>query len=267
MLPRPRVGSAISVNNRRSLSDPLRVKSFLLPFHGSTIHFASTPGSGEKFHKSPLACVFLTPSSVYVTRMLTVAETILNPKEGEAGELARGLRLHDPEVLDRLIHRYQHRLYRYLLFLTGRRDLAEDIFQETWMRVLEKGHLYDARTKFESWLFTVARNLFLDTLRRRKASLSLDDLTGAQGEGGSFEPAATAAAPVEQLVHQEEREWVGAALSRLPAVCREVLLLRFQEDMALEEIAMVVDAPLSTVKSRLYRGLELLRRCLEEERR
>ncbi len=198
--------------------------------------------------------------------MLTVAETILNPKEGEARELAQRLRLHDPDVLDGLIQRYQYRLYRYLLFLTGRRDLAEDVFQETWMRVLEKGHLYDARTKFDSWLFTVARNLFLDTLRRRKASLSLEDLTGAEDLSGAFEPATAAAAPVDRLVQQEEKEWVVAALSHLPAVCREALMLRFQEDMALEEIASVVDAPLSTVKSRLYRGLELLRRYLEESK-
>ncbi len=197
--------------------------------------------------------------------MLTVAETILNPKEAEARELARGLRLRDPEVLDRLILLYQHRLYRYLLFLTGRRDLAEDIFQETWMRVLEKGHLYDARTKFDSWLFTVGRNLFVDTLRRRKASLSLEEMADRQADSGSFEPVAAAEEPVDQLMHQEESEWVGAALSRLPAVCREVMLLRFQEDMPLEEIATVVNAPLSTVKSRLYRGLELLRKCLGEK--
>jgi len=76
--------------------------------------------------------------------------------------LAAGLRRRDPDLLDWLIEQYQHRLYRYLLFLTGNRALAEDLFQETWIRVLERGHQYNAKSKFESWLFAIARNIVID---------------------------------------------------------------------------------------------------------
>ena len=76
----------------------------------------------------------------------------MNTVEQEAGEVARGLRRRDPSLIDYLIQQYQYRLFRYLLMLTGSREQAEDLFQETWIRVLEKGHQYKERWKFETWL-------------------------------------------------------------------------------------------------------------------
>jgi hypothetical protein len=68
--------------------------------------------------------------------------------EQESLEIARGLKHRDPDLLDRLIERYQYRLLRYLISLVGRRETAEDLFQETWIRVLEKGKQYNGKTKF-----------------------------------------------------------------------------------------------------------------------
>ncbi len=177
----------------------------------------------------------------------------------ECAEIAQGLRQRDPDVLDRLIEQYQSRLLRYLIYLTGNRTLAEDLFQETWVRVLERGGQYNGRTKFESWLFAVARHLVIDSYRR-KTPASLDALNDQEGAEAPFEVEDEAAiSPFEMLSGQEDAERIGVALSRLPAIYREVLVLRFQEDMKLEEIAAVTSAPLSTVKSRLHRGLEALR--------
>ena len=75
----------------------------------------------------------------------------------ENTEIARGLQRRDPDLIDHLIEKYQHRLLRYLVYLTGRRDLAEDFFQETWIRVLERGRQYDGRHEFGTWLFSIAR--------------------------------------------------------------------------------------------------------------
>src|ERR1700685_3192478 len=86
----------------------------------------------------------------------------------ESTEIARGLQRRDPDLLDRLIEKYQHRLLRYLVYLTGRRDLGEDLFQETWTRVLERGRQYDGRHEFSTWLFTIARNQFIDHTRRKR---------------------------------------------------------------------------------------------------
>ena len=75
--------------------------------------------------------------------------------ETEEAQIARGLRRRDPDLLDALIEQYQHRLLRYLLHLTGNRAVAEDLFQEVWLRVLEKGHLYDGRNRFVTWLMSI----------------------------------------------------------------------------------------------------------------
>jgi RNA polymerase sigma-70 factor (ECF subfamily) len=187
----------------------------------------------------------------------------MNAVEQDAGTVARGLRRRDPALIDYLIQQYQYRLLRYLLMLTGRREEAEDLFQETWMRVLEKGHQYKKRWKFETWLFAIARHLAIDFLRRRQPE-SLDALLHPVGADRPLElEDTTSSSAFEQAFQGEEAASVATALAHLPPSYREVLTLRFHEDMELEEIARVVDSPLSTVKSRLYRGLEELRNLLE----
>lgn len=184
----------------------------------------------------------------------------------ESQELARGLRQRDPELLDGLIEQFRFRLFRYLLCLTHQRETAEELFQETWVRVLERGHQYNAKWKFEAWLFTIARNLVID-LQRRRQPRYVDLLSKTDDEDAAWEiEAAGQASAFDELAQREEGERMSAALSCLPATSREVLALRFQEDMTLEEIAVVVAAPVPTVKSRLYRGLEALRQILERER-
>jgi len=178
----------------------------------------------------------------------------------DALALARGLRRRDPALLDGLIEQYQYRLYRYLLYLTGSPETAEDLFQETWIRVLDRGHQYDGRSKFETWLFAIARHLAVDW-SRRKNPRSLESLTEADS-GEPFELAAGGASVLDGIARQETEARVRASLGQLPAVYREVLLLRFQEDLTIEEIATVLGAPVSTVKSRLYRGLDGLRERL-----
>jgi RNA polymerase sigma-70 factor, ECF subfamily len=175
--------------------------------------------------------------------------------------LAEGLRRRDPELLDRLIEEYQYRLFRYLVYITGDHERAEDFFQETWIRVLERGYQYDGKFKFEAWLFAIARNLVIDWQRQKKTQ-SLDALTDPE-EGKGMEIADEKAdSPLRLVLQGEEADKVQASLQQLPATYREVLLLRFQEEMQLEEIARIQATPISTVKSRLYRGLDALKGLL-----
>lgn len=182
----------------------------------------------------------------------------------ENQSIAAGLRRRDPNLLDRLIEQYQYRLFRYLTYITGNRERAEDFFQETWIRVLERGHQYDGKSKFEAWLFSIARHLVIDWQRTKKPQ-SLDALThpdeGAPVEFSDHDPS-----PLQVVLTQESESTVRDSLEKLPAIYREVLLLRFQEELQLNEIADVLAAPISTVKSRLYRGLEELRGVLSGER-
>jgi RNA polymerase sigma-70 factor (ECF subfamily) len=188
--------------------------------------------------------------------MNTAAYFLMIEMESEAGAIARGLRRRDPQLLDRLIEQYQHRLLRYLVYLAGNRELAEDLFQETWIRVLERGHQYDGRHEFTTWLFAVARNLTIDYLRKKRP-VSLDGLMEDE-EHAAVEPADTGPLAWEVMAQHEQAERISSALVGIPAVYRETVMLRFQEGLALEEISKVTGVPVGTVKSRLYRGLNLL---------
>jgi RNA polymerase sigma-70 factor (ECF subfamily) len=172
--------------------------------------------------------------------------------------IARGLRDRDLELLDTLIVTFQHRLFRYLLYLTGNREVSEDLFQETWMRVLQRGAQYQGTARFDTWLFTVARNLTID-LRRRRTMLSFVQMYENTEDDRSFEPAGEDPTPLDACLLRENSERLAAALLELDPLSREVVVLRFYEELSLEEISKVTRAHLSTVKSRLYRGLVSLR--------
>jgi RNA polymerase sigma-70 factor, ECF subfamily len=188
--------------------------------------------------------------------MIAALHYFVMTMESETSAIARGLRRRDPDLLDHLIEQYQHRLLRYLICLTRNRDLAEDLFQETWIRVLERGAQYDGKHEFSTWLYAVARNLTIDYMRR-KAPVSLDGLMDDE-DHVPLEPADPRPLAWEVMAQHEQAERIGSALSGMPAEYRETVVLRFQEGLALEEISTVTGARLGTVKSRLYRGLNML---------
>jgi len=190
----------------------------------------------------------------------------MNPEafSGAQDAIAR-MRRGDPDALTAMISRYQHRLYRYLLRLVREPAAADDLFQQTWLRVMEKIGRYDASRNFESWLFSVAHNLAIDAWRGKRGE-SLDH--AADGAGESGEPPSERLRTgdpdaLEQLLDFERGAMLAACMHELPAIHREVLTLRFEEDMKLEEIAEVAGIPLSTVKSRLRRALEGLRAVMD----
>src|SRR5262249_13061240 len=178
----------------------------------------------------------------------------------EAARLRRG----DPGAFEELLARYQHRLYRYLVRFVRDPALAEDLFQQSWLRVVQKIAQYDPRKNFEAWLFSVARNLAIDHLRRYKPE-SLDDPLpgGAPVETRAAQFTAGGPTALDRLLERERAERLEASLELLPLIYREVLSLRFEEEMKIEEIAGVLNVPLSTAKTRLRRGLEQMRHVLE----
>jgi len=180
--------------------------------------------------------------------------------DSDVARLRRG----DVDALAELISRYQNRLYRYLLRLVREPATAEDLFQQTWLKVAEKIRGFDPARNFDAWLFTLARNLAIDHLRRIRPE-SLDEPTSDEPGAATAGDRLVAATPAafEKVFERERASRVGAALLELPVIYREVLALRFEEEMKIEEIAQVLGAPLSTVKSRLRRSLEQLRQQLE----
>jgi RNA polymerase sigma-70 factor, ECF subfamily len=175
--------------------------------------------------------------------------------ESDMQRIALGLRQRDVAVLETLVEQYQYRLVRYLVSLLGRRDGVDDLVQETWLRVLERGQSYDGRSRFEPWLFRVARNIALDDLRKRPMfSLDSNEEDVVRSSPASSEPS-----PYTLAARTQDAERLAHSLQTLEPVYREVLVLRFQEDLSLQEISVIVGAPVSTVASRIYRGLATLR--------
>jgi len=211
-----------------------------------------------------ISCLTSQWSGFSATQALASPTLLFSALMGnEAKTIARGLQKRDPDLLDRLIEQYQYRLFRYLVYVTGNKERAEDFFQETWIRVLERGHQYDGKSKFEAWLFAIARHLVIDWQRSKKAQ-SLDSLMDPEQDHPLQLADENEPTPLHQVLSQETEENVQSSLQRIPAIYREVLVLRFQEELQIEEMAGVLSVPLSTVKSRLYRGLEALRGALQE---
>ncbi len=202
------------------------------------------------------------------TQVLLGHEAVVSADEQARQEslaVAQGLKRQEAGLIDELVVRYQHRLLRYLLYLTGNREMSEDLFQEVWMRVLVRGAQFNGQARFETWLFTIARNLVIDQ-RRKRTMGSLDELiegNGSEDRAMTFEISTGDPTPFDHFSNLEDRERIAAALLELDTLHREVLVLRFHEELSLEEIAKVTRAPLSTVKSRLYRGMAMMKPKLE----
>jgi RNA polymerase sigma-70 factor (ECF subfamily) len=222
--------------------------------------------STENRKNSGPASVLAALAHVSQGSMSTASLTLAEQTKTENLAIAEGLKRHDADLLDQLIVQYQHRLLRYLLYLTGNRELAEDLFQECWMRVLVRGSQYNGNARFDTWLFTIARNLVID-VRRKRSTASLEEMCENADDERPFEVPSSDPTPFDLYQTQENGHRVAEALLTLDPLHREVLVLRFHEELSLEEIASVTRAPLSTVKSRLYRGLATLKpRILAAER-
>jgi RNA polymerase sigma-70 factor, ECF subfamily len=175
----------------------------------------------------------------------------LNSDRDDAARLRRG----DTDGLAGLMQRHQDRLFRYLLRLLGDEPMAEDAFQQAWLQVAERISRYDPDRPFAPWLFTVARNLALDQLRRVRPQ-SLEQAGEPAARSG------TGADPLAHAVAGQRRTRLRSALEALEPNDREVLALRFDADLELRELAAALGVPLPTAKARLYRALARLRERL-----
>ena len=194
--------------------------------------------------------------------MTHVSAGPLATRQGTDVALARMLG-GDLDALALVMDEYEARLLRFLVRLVKDQPVAEDLFQLTWLRVMEKIKSYDRSRDFAPWLFTIARHLALDHLRRYQPA-SLDEPLPSGDQREDLIPHHAPGA-MEALLAEERATLLAQAMVKLPLIFREVLTLRFEEEMKLEEIAALLKIPLSTVKSRLRRGLDSLRTMLQEQ--
>lgn len=170
-------------------------------------------------------------------------------------EILAQLNAGDRQNLGDLIDRYGADLMSYLLTILGKRDLAEDVFQDTWVRVMERVDSYDPGRSFSPWLFRIARNLAYDRLRLRRWISRL-----RIGPADPEDPAIEVSAPGDFRDGVISKNLASALLAGLDPALREVIWLRFYREMSYEEMADYCRLPLGTIKSRMARALDRLGR-------
>lgn len=157
-----------------------------------------------------------------------------------------------------IVERYKNAIVSFLYRFTGDFRTAEDLAQETFLRVFKKIHDYNHAAKFSTWLYTIASNLAKDEFKRRSRhpARSLDWKGGGDTtrEVPQVKADTTASVPDVRLEHEETRQGVNRALTLLEEHDREILLLKDVQGLSYEEISTVLELPMGTVKSRLSRA-------------
>ncbi len=173
----------------------------------------------------------------------------------------------DPAAFRELVRRYGDGVLGYLFRMTGSRDQAEDLFQETFQRVHEKARTYRGGS-FKSWLFTIATRVTIDTARRRKRLpiLSLNRDSDCEDDPPLLETAVAQDAPdpAEEAVKEEQKEQVRRAIESLPVGQRAALVLAYYQQLSYQEVAETLGCSVGSVKTQMSRALAKLARKLPD---
>lgn len=185
-------------------------------------------------------------------------------------ELMLSFRGGNARAFEELVSRHRSAVFNFILRFTGQRARAEDLLQETWLKVVRGAGQWQPKARFTTWVYTIARNLCVDCARKESYRRT-DSLDAPVGKGGGEEGRALGeelpdggASPERGAHNQRLRPLIEAALRSLPEEQREVFLLREYSGIAFKEIAEVTGVPENTVKSRMRYALEGLRKKLSE---
>ena len=178
-------------------------------------------------------------------------------------ELVEEFQRGDPYAFDVLVGRWDRKIQGAIYRIMGPEEDARDLCQETLLKAYRALGTFKKEARFSSWLYQIALNVCRDRLRRRKArpQVSLDELMDA----GEIAPAGRGPSPLELIEARDLSRAVAAAVESLPQEQREVIVLKEYQGLTFLEIAQALDLPISTVKTRLYRGLSQLRQRLERQ--
>lgn len=184
--------------------------------------------------------------------------------EQKEKRLIKKIKKGDHQAFAEMVDKYKNSVYVICLRMVGNRQEAEDLSQETFLRAYRYIGQFDMERKFSTWLFRIATNLSIDYLRRRKLGVSLDaEIPGT--EGLSLEamlPDEDVPLPDEQTVRNEQERMVQQEIEHLPEKYRTAVVLKYIEDLSLKEISDIMEIPVATVKTRIHRGREILRKYL-----
>ncbi|MCD9025689.1 RNA polymerase sigma factor SigW [Cohnella silvisoli] len=172
----------------------------------------------------------------------------------------------DQRAFAEIVDLYKDKLYHLAYRMTGNRQEAEDVVQEAFLRVYKNLDRYDENQKFSTWIYRIATNLSIDRLRKRRAIYSLDaESSDHEGLDGYAMLPSDDRTPESELLLSETQRLIHEAIATLPVKYKSVMILRYLQDLSLQEISDVLDMPVTTVKTRVHRGREFLRKKLEHK--
>jgi RNA polymerase sigma-70 factor, ECF subfamily len=189
-------------------------------------------------------------------------------------ELARQLLTGKPEAFDRFVEHFRVRIFQYSWLMCGQREDAEEVAQETLLKVFESFDQLREPERVRPWVFRIAKNACL--MKRRKSvfaparELSLEQFLPARNEAHGemqIEIADWSHLPDDQLLQSEMKQVLNRAIGELPEIYRAVILLRDLEELSTQETAHILDVTEDTVKTRLHRARLALRQTLDEHLR
>lgn len=184
-------------------------------------------------------------------------------EKGGLDELLRRAARRDAEALGRLVDLYGSRLYGLLYRLTASRDAADELLQETFLRVVRTIDRYEHNGKFEAWLFRIAANLARDRGRQRGRRHATSAFDERELQSATFTNDADAG-PEADVVRRERTERLLAGLDALSDTDREIVMLRHYSELSFQEIADLLGVPLGTALARAHRALGKLREIVGE---
>lgn len=172
----------------------------------------------------------------------------------------------DAGAFDQLYARHRSGLHRFIRRSIGSDGIADEVFQDVWMRAIDAAKTYEPRAKFITWLYTIAHNRMMDHFRSSgRADLVSIDTVSIDNEDATIElPASDMLRPETQAARKQLAARILAALDELPAVQREAFVMQQEGDLSVEEIAQATGVNRETAKSRLRYALGKLRRDLAD---
>jgi len=178
-------------------------------------------------------------------------------------ELVAAFQDGDASAFDELVRRWDRKIHGAIYRVVGSDEDTRDLCQEAFLKAYRGLGTFKREARFSSWLYQIAINVCRDRLRRRRGriAVSLDDVE--ETRDGGLRTAAPS--PLELVEARDLRHLVEEAMATLSAEEREVVILKEYQELTFPEIAETLEVPLSTVKTRLYRGLAQLRHRLERQ--
>jgi RNA polymerase sigma-70 factor, ECF subfamily len=169
----------------------------------------------------------------------------------------------DQDAFAEIVEIYKNSIFQLCYRMLGNRHEAEDIAQEAFIRAYVNIKSFNQELKFSTWLFRIATNLCIDRIRKKKPDYYLDaEVAGTDGLTMYSQLASHAPLPEKELESLELQETVQKEILNLPEKYRSVIVLKYMEELSLNEISEILDMPLGTVKTRIHRGREALRQQL-----